>query len=214
METNNIPTTDIEKKILEAAQQEFLEKGFANSTTTEIANRAGCNQSLVHYYFRTKENLFQQVFIKLMTDTLSHVFTHLTDESLSLTQKIRTTINLYFNFLARNPRIPFFILGEMVLNRERRIAIKEQFIMNPLRVATYMQFCAIINKEIENGNIRKIEPFDLLLNIMSLTASTFISLPLYADLLDKTAQQQQEYVEHRKEVIINLILKDLKNESL
>jgi len=52
-----------EQQILQSAEELFLEKGFSNTSTTEIAKRAGCNQALVHYYFRTKENLFQQIFL-------------------------------------------------------------------------------------------------------------------------------------------------------
>jgi TetR/AcrR family transcriptional regulator len=53
-----------EQAILEAAEKLFLEKGFAMTSTTEIAREAGCNQALVHYYFRTKAKLFDSVFEK------------------------------------------------------------------------------------------------------------------------------------------------------
>ena len=52
----------MESIILETAERLFLEKGFAMTSTTEIAKEVGCNQALVHYYYRTKENLFNVIF--------------------------------------------------------------------------------------------------------------------------------------------------------
>ena len=60
MEVKENPTMEIQ--ILETAEKLFLEKGFASTSTTEIAREVGCNQALVHYYFRTKENLFNTIF--------------------------------------------------------------------------------------------------------------------------------------------------------
>ena len=51
-----------EKAILQAAEKEFLTKGLASSKTTEIAKAAGVTHAMLHYYFRTKDNLFEQVF--------------------------------------------------------------------------------------------------------------------------------------------------------
>lgn len=56
--------TTTEQLILEAAEAEFLEKGYGKARTTEIARRAGVNHSMLHYYFRTKENLFEVMFQK------------------------------------------------------------------------------------------------------------------------------------------------------
>jgi len=56
--------TDKELAILEAAEKLFSEKGYGLTSTVEIARKAGCNQSLVHYYFRTKSNLFETIFEK------------------------------------------------------------------------------------------------------------------------------------------------------
>jgi len=54
----------MEQLIVETAERLFLEKGFAMTSTTEIAKEIGCNQALVHYYFRTKAKLFEAIFEK------------------------------------------------------------------------------------------------------------------------------------------------------
>ena len=52
----------LEDKILQVAEELFMANGYDATSTTDIAKKAGCNQALIHYYFRTKENLFQQIF--------------------------------------------------------------------------------------------------------------------------------------------------------
>ena len=64
----------MEQAILEEAEKLFLEKGFALTSTTEIAKRVGCNQALVHYYFRTKDNLFNTIFRTKIQSLLSAYF--------------------------------------------------------------------------------------------------------------------------------------------
>ena len=56
--------------ISKAAEKLFLEKGFASTSTTEIAKEAGCNQALVHYYYRKKDLLFTAIFEKKMKTNL------------------------------------------------------------------------------------------------------------------------------------------------
>ena len=51
-----------EQAIMEAAEKEFLDKGYTLTKTTEIARIAGVNHAMLHYYFRTKDNLFEKVF--------------------------------------------------------------------------------------------------------------------------------------------------------
>ena len=66
-------TSNTEQSILKAAEKEFLKKGFSGSKTTEIAKEAGVTHAMLHYYFRTKENLFNKVFeekARQLADTL------------------------------------------------------------------------------------------------------------------------------------------------
>ena len=69
-ETNH----DMEQSILKVAEQLFLDKGFNRTSTTEIARVVGCNQTLIHYYFRTKENLFNRIFEKKLEQIIPQLF--------------------------------------------------------------------------------------------------------------------------------------------
>lgn len=55
-------TQDTRDQILDAAELLFAEHGFAVTPVRDIAEKAGCNQALIRYYFGSKENLFTEVF--------------------------------------------------------------------------------------------------------------------------------------------------------
>ena len=101
-------TSNTEQSILKAAEKEFLKKGFSGSKTTEIAKEAGVTHAMLHYYFRTKENLFNKVFEE-KAKQLADTFLSRVDESLPFLEKIKCFIEAHFDLLTANPELP---LGE------------------------------------------------------------------------------------------------------
>jgi len=203
--------TKVELDILAAARELFMEKGFAATSTTDIARKAGCNQALVHYYYRTKEKLFERIYTDAVTGTLSMI-SHVLDEpvdSLTMEDMVNNVIDVYFGTLRDNPRLPFFLVQELLLNPDRREFIREHFIHNDLRREAYSKYVRLVEKLQTEGRIRAIEPFDLLVNVVSLVAGTFLSLPIYAGLLEKTPAEQTAYLDGRKKEIKTVILSRL-----
>ena len=74
----------------------------------------------------------------------------------------------------------------------------------------YMQFDARLKQEQQAGHIVKTDPFDLMITIASLTVFTFVSLPMFQDLLSQTDDQVREYIAHRKSEVIRMVKKLLK----
>ena len=203
--------TKIELEILREAKNIFLEKGFANTSTSDIAQKVGCNQALIHYYYRTKENLFQKVFLSEVQNALTIISKALdTNYNLSFENTVDKLISSYFEALSNNPRLPFFLVNELLLNAERRTFIRENFIKNPLRIEAYRKFQALVQMFIDTGQMRAIEPFDVLLNVVSLVAATFLSFPLYSDLLERNEKQRKEFLANRKEEIKKLLMQGMK----
>ena len=200
---------NLEQKIINVAEKIFMDKGFDSTSTTDIAKKVGCNQALIHYYFRTKENLFQQIFYKKFEDLMISLSNPLFNQS-SLNDKIKAGIDSYFTTLQDNPKLPIFIINELLTKPERRKFIHDFILGNPKRIELYKNFCALINKEIECGNIRKIEPTDLIINIISLTAFTFISQPIITQFIGSENPATTDFIEHRKEEIITLIINGIK----
>lgn len=202
---------NMELRIREVAQQLFFEQGYAATSTTQIAKEVGCTQALVHYYYRTKENLFRQIFLEQVLAGLNVIGRSLANEE-SFDRFIEQAISMYFDALSSNPRLPFFVLEELVSNPERRKYMRENFVKNPTYAMFYMQFDARLKHEQHAGHISKIDPFDLMITIVSLTAFTFVSLPMFQDLLAQTDDQVRDYIAHRKSEVIRMVKKILKPE--
>ena len=196
----------LEEQILQTAEELFLEQGFDATSTTDIAKKVGCNQALVHYYFRTKEKLFMQIFAQKS----AMVFECL---KLSKDSDFQTAlsdfIDAYFELLMKNRKLPFFIINELMMRDDRRQYFRKKVIESPDYIEYYGVWNLMLQKEIAEGRIRPIELSDLTLHVVSLLVFTFISLPLYSDFFEKDETEICTYLNHRKEAIKELVFKGI-----
>ena len=203
MEKKDITT---EQTILEAAEQEFLEKGFAGAKTTAIAKRAGVNHAMIHYYFRTKENLFTMVFqqkIRILAESFSQSF----NQDLSFFDQLKLAIGTHFDFIAANPRLLFFVYGEIITNdRRKKMLVQSVF---PKLKGIVKRLKDGIDAEVENGTIRFIRPTELLMNIIALNAITFLAMPLL-QIIKRNNKEVEKLLKQRRENNIQFIINGLK----
>jgi len=164
-----------EQLILEAAEAEFLEKGYGNAKTVSIAKRAGVNHSLLHYYFRTKEQLFQHIF-KKKVEKIAQMFGVVFKQNTDFTKTLRLVIETQFKFLTENPQLPMFIFKEILSNKDNREwAIQTLF---PQIFPFLSTLEKMLCREISKGNVRPITILDLMMNVFSINISTFVVLPV------------------------------------
>jgi AcrR family transcriptional regulator len=102
-----------EERIKEAARIVFTKKGYAATRTRDIAEEAGINLSLLNYYFRSKEKLFQQVIMEKVQQIFGVLFPILNNDNLSLDEKIDLIVENYINLLIENPNLPIFVFSEL-----------------------------------------------------------------------------------------------------
>ncbi|MCD8164662.1 MAG: TetR/AcrR family transcriptional regulator [Bacteroides sp.] len=199
---------DTEMNILWAAEEIFLEKGFTGAKTTEIAKLAGVNHAMLHYYFRTKEKLFEKVFTS-KAEMLANSFTSVFDSKLSFFDKVKLAIATHFDFLIENPRLPLFLINEMLHNPLQRERAKAIITPNVLQLFSYVQ--ENIDEEVKKGTIYPIQASDLILNIVSLNIFNIVLLRLASEdgkmIFGKT---DREFLEERKQNTIRMVLNDLK----
>lgn len=191
-----------EQLILKAAEEEFLEKGFVLAKTTEIARRAGVTHAMLHYYYRTKENLFEQVFrqkVQLVAKSLDTAF----DEQLPFAQQLETLIQVHFEFIQANQRLPFFILNEIYLDEKRRkICIP---ILLPVLRRVLANLTKALDAAAERGEIRQVNPSNLLMSIFSLNVMAGIGQPVMQAILGLDREEMVQFMAHRKEEIFETI---------
>lgn len=201
---------NLEEQILQSAEKLFIENGFAGTSTTDIAKKAGCNQALVHYYFRTKENLFLNIFKKKLEEACSILIEPLSNIETDFFDKLRYAISVYFDFMDSNPGLPFFVLNELIGNSERLSYVYKFFMSNSVRANLYGTIDSIVQKEVAKGTIRPITTVNLVLNVISLTVFNFLALPIYDKLSGASEQERRQFMAERKEEIITLIIRGLK----
>jgi AcrR family transcriptional regulator len=197
-----------EQMILEAAEAEFLKVGYSGAKTVSIAKRAGISHSMLHYYFRSKENLFQMIF-RQKIQTLSQMFESISDH-LTFEEAIRLFIEKQFDFVAQNPRLPRFILNEITAKRDNLNLVIE--VVRPKIELIFSRMGKLLNKEIAKGGIRPISFRDFIMNIISLNISTFIILPVLENILPAGMDEKtkESYLNERRESNVQFILNALK----
>ena len=199
-----------EQLILEVAEKLFIERGFTGTKTTEIADEAGVNHALLHYYFRTKENLFNKIFEQKATQLLGS-FSITTDDDSSFFEKLKDAIETHFDIISKNPKMPLFILREIVMDKKRKAFILKNLF--PVGKELHQRFKTAVRNEIQKGVIRPVKPMDLLLNIASLNVFTFVAAQIFFDLdTEEERERLNIFLEERKKNNVELIINSLKYE--
>ena len=197
-----------EQIILEAAEAEFLEKGYGNAKTVSIAKRAGVSHSMLHYYFRTKEQLFQKVF-KEKVQTFTQMFSVVFEQNTDFYEFLRLIIETQFKFMTQNPQLPMFVFREILSNNENREwAIKTLF---PHLFPFLSAIEKMLHTEISKGTVRPIAIQNLLMNIISINLSFFIALPVLQEVFPETKDADKtDLLNERLESNVQFILNALK----
>ena len=189
--------------ILQSAMQVFIEKGRHGARMQEIADRAGINKALLHYYYRSKNNLYATVIEETFGKNISQVMKIL-DKDLPVKEIIRSFIRDYIEILRKNPRLPLFILrelsegGEIVFSVLHRLIQREDII--PQKALQILQQ-AIVKEEIV-----ALDPRQLIITIIGSCLFFFISEPLLkVTILREGLTDREQFIEERKEAIFNII---------
>ncbi len=193
-----------EERILNAAKEVFIKKGMAGARMQEIANEAGINKSLLHYYYRNKDKLFLAVFRLAIRDFIPEIKNIIYSESL-VTEKIERFVEEYMNVLLSNPFVPLFILQEIQRDPDRLINIfQEEDIQPPLVLDQF-------EKGVENEEIRAIDPKHLLINILSLCVFPIAARPMIQRMFfDNDPEAYNKFLEERKKVVSEFVKNAIK----
>lgn len=197
----------MESIILETAERLFLDKGFALTSTTEIAREAGCNQALVHYYFRTKEQLFIRIFEEKIK-IFAGAFFSIDENPGTFLEKLTRKIEAHFDIIAQNPKIPFLIINEITTNPQRIKALHKSIGEYPASIIRK------VNEELEEaiaqGEVRPITVLDLILTVLSLNVLPQLLRPILEEVMPLPPEEVQKLIARRKEENVKLIINSLR----
>lgn len=199
---------DTETKILHAAELEFMTKGFAGARTTSIAEEAGVTHAMLHYYFRTKEKLFDRIISEKMGLLKKIVVKSFEDMNMPFEDMIRNLINLHLDFIYANRDLPRFLIGEVINNPERL----SSFLRNITNVApnVIIRLQMKIDEMAVQGKCRKVDARMLMLDIVSLNVFPYIASPMINLVLDDCMADASRFLELRKNENFETIMRKLR----
>ena len=199
-----------EQLILAAAEQEFLTKGYDGARTTSIAQAAGVTHAMLHYYYRTKEQLFERIVDEKFA-TMSHSMVAIIgDPSLPIVERIKGGIAAHFDFVAQNPLLPRFVINEIVSRPERYEVLYKRagFVVN----SVYNGLQAEVDSAVERGEIERVDVKMLFISIMSLNIFTFLAYPFMEPLMGELMVNRERFLAERKAENIETILRRIKKQ--
>jgi len=197
-------TVETQELIIRAAKKVFAKKGLAGARMQEIADEAGINKAMLHYYYRSKDGLFEHVFQEAFVKLLRPVTAFLADDS-ELFQKIRNLCRHYYAVLSDYPFLPNFVMNEINLAPDKLLKLMEFEGVVEAKVNTMRQ----IDDAIKNGVIRPIDPRDLVLHIISLCVFPFASKPISSKILF-AGEDIDDFLSNRADRVADFIIASIK----
>ncbi len=196
-----------EEQILQAATKVFTEKGFAAARMDEIAKEAGINRALLHYYFRSKDKMFEIIFEDKFHKFFFGVYGIFTSD-LPIMEKIEKIVDFELETLVNHPEIPIFVLNEINVNPER-ILNRMNSAGSPISEAV-KKLDAQILKEHEQGIIKKMSGFSLVIAIISLCVFPFVAKNVIMGVGQMDLDTFKVFALSRKQDIINILQNGIK----
>lgn len=199
-----IKDTNTESHILDAAKQIFQTKGMDGARMQEIADKAGINKAMLHYYFRNKQLLFEAVFNQAFAMIAPQLKAVMNDDS-SIEEKIKNFTYNYTSFMLQHPYLPNFIIQELNRNEEFLDKLKANSDFPNLK-----KFKLKVQQEIAQGLIQPIDADQLFVNILSLNIFPFLGKPLIKAFTNNTDTEHIALVEKRKTEVAEFIINSIK----
>jgi TetR/AcrR family transcriptional regulator len=193
-----------EQLIKDTAKRIFLTEGKMLATTQDIADAAGVNRTLLHYYFKSRDVLFNMVFKEALTKLRTRLH-EILGSPLPFKQKIENLVDVFYEELRQSPYLETFIA--LHLNEEPD-KYEELFTGLPGGKERMKNFLKEIQGEMEKGSISEMKPVNFFINLFSLLAYPFVARPIYLKMFDLSNTGYNKLLVERKKSIISILFKD------
>lgn len=182
--------TETEEKIIASAEKLFYQRGKAGTSMQDIANDAGINRTLLNYYFRSKDQLFEAVFRKAMGAFVPELAVMMSTD-ISFEEYVPAMVEKIIDTMLENPQIPIFVLQELSSNPERMPQIIKEMGIDPAKAMEIMGGGGVVPP------LADMDPRQIILNLMSLCIFPFAAKPVVLDILYNG--DNEAYIEAMKE---------------
>lgn len=203
-------TAETRTRILEAAHRVFMRRGTSGARTREIAEEAGVNKALLHYYFSSKDRLAQEVFMRAVRSVFPVVFETLQSD-LPLQSKLQRVVDIELDLMTANPYLPGYIIAEFQYRHERLKEMLEDIL--PVEKARERALSVLqkqLDHEADAGRIRPTRAIDLVVSLVSQIIFPFAAAPVLEAAFGLDLEQRIELVERNRDRLADALLAGLR----
>lgn len=200
--------SDTQRHILQAAETEFFQKGFKGARTTAIAEAAGVTHAMLHYYYSTKEKLFEKVIDEKLT-ALARTFVIGIEADSSLRDCVRMAVERHFDFVLANPLLPRFMVSDVFRDEKLMESLAEKLGVFASNTVNTLQ--DKINVEVSFRECGYIDATTLILDIVSLNVFPILAAPMVGKVMGfQGPEDYEDFFEERKNENVEIILSRLR----
>lgn len=193
---------NVEQRILEAAKAVFIEKGFAETNMSDIAEAAGINRSALHYYYRTKEKMFEAVFGPIIMSMAPRVQDIIIETGAPIKNRMEKILGMYFDLISANPSLPLFVMREVQRDPEHIISV-----VNSIGAFSIVEkILSSLALEMESGSIRRVPPQYLFFTVVGLITAPFLTKNVVTLAMLPNGQTFKELIEQWKPYVVNQVV--------
>ena len=193
---------ETEKHIKDTAKKVFFQKGLLNATTQQIADEAGVNRALIHYYFRSRDQLFKSILADAVDESRNKV-----DAIFNSDEPFKSKIAKYLDvFIDRNAEFPYiqnFIITEIMQDPEK---MKEHF--SRKRSHMLKHIVPPLKKAIAEGSMAPVDPEHFIVNMMSMCSYPLVAKPFIQNMFSYDDNMYRKFLQERKQVIYKVLFNE------
>lgn len=203
-----------ENRILDAARSEFVDKGLSGARMQIIADTAGVNKALLHYYFKSKQSLYEAVLHNIISTFWEGLLHRMPQrsETYNIEQFIDSIVRTYIDTMQRHSDFPRMFMRELV---DGNAVLPQVFgnVVNKLGHVPYQIF-SVLQQMRSKGMIKNIDPFHIVINIMGMCAASFFMYPLIATVIGESSEMklsidENDFFQQRITVITETICRGI-----
>lgn len=189
----------LEAKIIAVARDMFIENGYAETSMSDIAEKVGVNRPVLHYYFRTKDRMFQAVFGTIIQSVVPEIEALLAQKDLPLMQRIERIVDAYCDVFSKNSSLPLFVARE--IHRDANHLI-ETLAKSPVKMYI-SRLSDILQEEMREGRLKTVPVNVIFYTFYGLLTFPFLTKGLFDRIMEGTGKTFQETLEEWKPYMLS-----------
>lgn len=210
MDAQNQAQSETKARILEAAHRVFLRRGTAGARTKDIAEEAGVNKALLHYYFSSKQKLAEAVFMRAAGTVLPVVLSTLASD-LPLREKLQRVIDTQLDLMSANPYLPGYLIAEFQYrNQDLRGLVHEMMPIERQREVALEKLQQDLDREADADRLRRARAVDVMVSLMSQVVFPFAAAPVLDAVVGLGPEDRAAHTMRLRESLADSILRSLK----